>query len=126
MFLSIACEPVLAQAPINNGTLLRQLYGLTNAPNCTLRTVTFTSTVTRMLPNAAARISETWINSDVSDVYIWFDATVSITHGIHLGSGGGSANIDFRSDTVLPTYEMWGVASGSSAVNVTEVDCAVQ
>lgn len=126
MFLSAACTPASAQAPVNNGTLLRQLYGIQNAPNCTLRYLGFTSTVTRMLPNSAARISECWINSDVSDVYIWFDATVSTSKGVHLSSGGGSFCLDFRTDSVLPTYEMWGVASGSSGVNVTEVDCAVQ
>lgn len=125
VFFFTACAEAQVFGPQNNGSVLRQLYGLNQPPRCTLNNFQASNTVTKFLSNGAARLSEAWFNPTSVPVYLFFDSSVSTTRGILLQANGGFFSLDFRSDTVLPTYEMWGVTAAQGAF-ITEVDCSVQ
>lgn len=122
---SCAPLPAVADGPINEGTLLKQLYGLTNAPNCFQTTLTVTNQASRMRPNSAARITLDFFNPGSQLVYLWFDPTVSTTKGINLISAGGHVGFNFREDATLPTFEFWAISAGLSTT-IYASECDVQ
>lgn len=125
-FLSTACAHAQPSGPVNVGTLLKQLYGLQNAPDCHPSSVAVgAGSVTRVLPNKASRAAICFFNPGLVDVWIWVDATVSTTFGQHLPAGGGFACYNFREDMLLPTSE-WFAVTALSAATLSTLECDVQ
>jgi len=126
---AMSCQPALAQqgpsGPINVGTLLRQLYGLQNAPNCYRQQLTVGLTATRILPNKASRAAYCIFDPTGFDIWVWFDSTVSTGTGIHISASGGFACFGFRDDMLLPTQALWAM-SPTASPTVSEEECDVQ
>lgn len=73
------------------------------------------TTVQKVLSNNDRRCSLTFINLSTNDIYIMIDNQVSATRCIRLGSGGGSASLNWQYDLHILLWEWHALASGANS-----------
>lgn len=81
------------------------------------------TTPVQVLPANPGRLSLFFQNLSVNAIYVSTSPQVSSSNGILVSASGGSISFDFRDDLILPTRQLWAVASGvSSNIYVSEID----
>lgn len=80
----------------------------------TVETASVGTSVSRILVNRANRVALTFVNTSANTIYVLPVASVSVTNGIRLASGG-TASFNWRDDLDIIAWEWFAVASGASS-----------
>lgn len=121
--LAIALMPAIASAQPkstrNVYDLLALLYGIPNPPACQVTTSTVGTTATRLLNSDPRSVSVFSMNLSSGVCSYGFNGSVTTANGVQLGSSGGFASEDYRTDMVLQTYEHWYVCANAGESIIT-------
>lgn len=93
--------------------LARQKYGgpvMETQENPTLGTA-----ITSLVGGDPERVSILIMNLSANQVYLGFRPDVSAANGIHLVDNGGFAVFEANDDGLLPTREIFGIATGAAS-----------
>ena len=86
------------------------------------KTVTVTTTVTKVLEHNGDRVHFLVVNLGDYDVYISPSSRVSTSYGIKLSAHGGCVTFDVDDDGLVVTMDFYAVAeSGSSTLFIYEI-----
>ncbi len=121
MLLLLAGTALAQSNPRTTQDLLKELYGLVNAPYIQESNVTVGTTPVQIRTANAARVELVVSNTGTSNCSVSTSDLVTITQGTVLGSGGGILVEGFRDDLLIPTQEHWAVcAAAGGTLHIVE------
>lgn len=124
MLLAILAKAGIASAQPKSSRnvydLLSLLYGIPNAPACSITYATVGTSASRVLLSDPRSVSVFIQNLSSGSCQVGYNGQVSTTQGVLIGSSGGFISEDYRVDMVLQTYEHWAVCTNASETLVVE------